>query len=48
MATEKGVEKFEIDLGAKRVLVTATLSSDQVLEAIKKTGKETKFVGIKA
>ena len=35
-------------MGTKRVMVTSTLSSDQVLEAIRKTGKETKFVGIKA
>lgn len=48
METDKGVEKVEIDLGAKRVRVTSTLTSDQVLEAIKKTGKETKFVGMKS
>lgn len=48
MAIDKGVEKVEIDLGAKRVMVTSTLSSDEVLEAIKKTGKETRFVGMKA
>ena len=48
MKTGKGVEKVEIDLGAKRVMVTSTLTSDQVLEAIKKSGKETKFVGMKS
>ena len=45
--TDKGVEKVEIDLASKKVFVTATLSSDEVLDAIKKAGKETKFIGVK-
>lgn len=44
---DKGVEKVEIDLASKKVFVTATLSSDEVLDAIKKAGKETKFIGVK-
>ncbi len=41
------MESFSIDLENKKVTVTATLSSDELLEALKKTGKETEFVGEK-
>jgi copper chaperone len=45
---DKGVDKVEIDLKGQRVYVTSTLGPDEVLEAIKKTGKETKYIGVKA
>lgn len=41
------IEKLEIDLDGKLVYVTSNLSSEQLLETIKKTGKETSYVGIK-
>ncbi|EAT45611.1 AAEL003136-PA [Aedes aegypti] len=42
------VEKVDIDLENKKVFVTSTLSSDELLETIKKTGKETSYIGLKA
>lgn len=42
------VEKVDIDLENKKVFVTSMLSSDELLETIKKTGKETSYVGLKA
>ena len=33
---------------AQKVFVETSLSSDEVLAAIKKTGRETSYVGIKA
>ncbi|XP_058461732.1 copper transport protein ATOX1 [Malaya genurostris] len=41
------VEKVDIDLDNKKVFVTSTLSSNELLETIKKTGKETNYVGVK-
>ncbi|XP_067648257.1 copper transport protein ATOX1 [Eurosta solidaginis] len=41
------VEKVSIDLDSKTVLVTSTLTSDELLETIKKTGKATQYVGVK-
>lgn len=41
------IEKLEIDLDGKLVYVTSSLSSEQLLETIKKTGKDTSYVGIK-
>lgn len=46
-STEK-VEKVDIDLDNKKVFVTSALSADELLETIKKTGKETSYVGVKA
>jgi copper chaperone len=43
----QGVEKVDISLEDQTVLVTSTLSADQLLETIKKTGKTTSYVGIK-
>lgn len=43
--TGEGIVDWKIELENKRVFVTATLSHDEVLEIIKKTGKETEFVG---
>jgi copper chaperone len=41
------VEKVDINLDGKEVYVTSNLSSDELLEVIKKTGKETSYVGLK-
>ncbi|XP_025087966.1 copper transport protein ATOX1-like [Pomacea canaliculata] len=41
------VTSVETDVGAQRVLVTSTLSSDQLLEILEKTGKKVSFVGKK-
>lgn len=41
------VEKVDIDLDNKKVFVTSTLSSDELLETLKKTGKEVNYVGPK-
>lgn len=45
--TGQGVESVKILLEDKTVLVTSTLPADQLLETIKKTGKETTYVGVK-
>ncbi|XP_052860616.1 copper transport protein ATOX1 [Anopheles cruzii] len=41
------VEKVEIDLDNKKVFVTSGLSADELLGIIKKTGKETSYVGVR-
>ncbi|XP_031622689.1 copper transport protein ATOX1 homolog [Contarinia nasturtii] len=41
------VENVRIDLENKKVFVTsAELSADQLLESIKKTGKNTSYIGL--
>ncbi|XP_033124399.1 copper transport protein ATOX1-like [Anneissia japonica] len=42
---KEGIAKFEVDLEKKKVFVETDLSSDEVLEVIKKTGKATTYVG---
>ncbi|XP_055619437.1 copper transport protein ATOX1 [Toxorhynchites rutilus septentrionalis] len=42
------VEKVDIDLENKKVFVTTNLTSDELLETIKKTGKEVSYIGLKA
>ncbi|OAD57646.1 Copper transport protein ATOX1, partial [Eufriesea mexicana] len=44
---KEGVRKVEIDLQAMKVIVTSTLPPDEILQAIKKTGKSCHFVGVK-
>ncbi|XP_064481651.1 copper transport protein ATOX1-like [Ornithodoros turicata] len=44
----QGVNKVEIDLPSQRVLVDSTLSSDKLLEVLKKTGKSCSYIGAKA
>lgn len=39
-----GIEDFKIDLQGKKVSVTTELSSDEILETIKKTGKSCQFL----
>ncbi|XP_077983620.1 copper transport protein ATOX1-like [Glandiceps talaboti] len=41
------VTDFQIDLPAKKVFIQSTLSSDELLEILKKTGKATTYVGTK-
>ncbi|XP_053684935.1 copper transport protein ATOX1 [Sabethes cyaneus] len=41
------VEKVDIDLDNKKVFVTSKLTSEELLETIKKTGKEVSYVGVK-
>lgn len=40
----KGVSDVEINLENQRVKVTSTLSSDEILEVIKKTGKSVELI----
>ncbi|XP_069703201.1 copper transport protein ATOX1 [Periplaneta americana] len=40
----QGVDKVDISLENQSVLVTSTLSADQLLEIIKKTGKTTSYI----
>ncbi|GAB6033598.1 ATX1 antioxidant protein 1 [Chamberlinius hualienensis] len=44
----QGVNKVDVDVAAQRVYVDSTLSSDALLEAIKKCGKETTYIGVKS
>lgn len=41
---DTGVEQIDIDVPSKKVVVKGTASSDEILAAIKKTGKETTLV----
>ncbi|CAH1173924.1 unnamed protein product [Phaedon cochleariae] len=41
---DKGVEDFEISLETQSVKVKTTLSAEEILEVIGKTGKEVSFV----
>ncbi|CAG5044734.1 unnamed protein product [Parnassius apollo] len=41
----QGVNEVHICLPEQKVSVTSTLSADQLLEVIKKTGKKTTYVG---
>ena len=41
------VSNVEIDMEGQKVLVTSTLSGDEVLAKIKKTGRECSYVGVK-
>ncbi|XP_041972987.1 copper transport protein ATX1 [Aricia agestis] len=42
----QGVENVAISLPDQKVTVTGTLSADQLLEVIKKTGKKTLYEGV--
>ncbi|KAG0434269.1 hypothetical protein HPB47_019226 [Ixodes persulcatus] len=44
----QGVNKVEIDLPNKRVFIDSTLSSEKLLEVLKKAGKTCSYVGVKA
>ncbi|XP_078602737.1 copper transport protein ATOX1-like [Branchiostoma floridae x Branchiostoma japonicum] len=47
LTKKEGVDNFDIDLPGKKVFVTSSLSSDEILETLKKTGKATNYVGTK-
>ncbi|CAH1266928.1 ATOX1 [Branchiostoma lanceolatum] len=47
LGKKEGVEKFDVDLPGKKVFVTTSLTSDEILETLKKTGKATNYVGTK-
>lgn len=40
------VTNVEIDMDKQRVYVTSTLSSDELLAAIKKTGRQCSYIGV--
>ena len=44
----EGVSNIEINMEGQRVYVTTSLSSDEVLAVIKKTGRETEYIGTKS
>jgi len=41
----KGVEKVDVDIEGRTVKVWSTLTSQELLEVLKKTGKEVTYVG---
>ncbi|CAH1369875.1 unnamed protein product [Tenebrio molitor] len=41
---DKGVQDINIDLPGQQVKVKTSLSSQEILDVIKKTGKDTKFI----
>ncbi|RVE52285.1 hypothetical protein evm_003075 [Chilo suppressalis] len=41
----QGVENVSISLPEQKVSVTSTLSAEELLEVIKKTGKNTTYIG---
>lgn len=43
-----GIDDVKIDLDGKKVFVTSSLPSDEILEYIKKTGKTTTFIATKS
>ena len=43
-----GVTKIDIDMEGQKVYVESTLSSDDLLATIKKTGREVSYVGVKS
>ncbi|XP_075212104.1 antioxidant 1 copper chaperone [Lycorma delicatula] len=44
----QGVEEVKIDLPGQLVHVTSTLPAEQLLDTIKKTGKNTTYNGVKS
>ena len=43
----QGVNKIDIDMEGQKVYVTTALLSDEVLAVIKKTGRDTQYIGTK-
>lgn len=41
----QGVEDVNVDLGGQQVTVRSTLTSEELLNIIKKTGKSTEYIG---
>ncbi|KAK0083523.1 hypothetical protein PV325_008659 [Microctonus aethiopoides] len=48
LGKKAGVENFKINLEEKKVFVTSTLSPEEVLESIKKTGKTVSYIGVQS
>ncbi|XP_012136652.2 antioxidant 1 copper chaperone [Megachile rotundata] len=44
---KEGVNDIQVDLDTKKIFVTSTLSSDEILQTIKKSGKACQFLGVK-
>lgn len=44
---KEGINGVQIELEEKKVFVTSTLPSEEVLQVIKKTGKPCQFLGVK-
>ncbi|XP_077297311.1 antioxidant 1 copper chaperone [Arctopsyche grandis] len=40
-----GVESFDISLTEKRVTITSTMTADELLDTLKKTGKKVTYLG---
>lgn len=40
-----GVESFDISLTEKKVTITSTMTADELLETLKKTGKKVTYLG---
>ncbi|XP_078048602.1 copper transport protein ATOX1 homolog [Augochlora pura] len=47
LSKKEGIDNIQIDLADKKLLVTTTLSSDEILNVIKPTGKACQFLGVK-
>ncbi|KAK8781691.1 antioxidant 1 copper chaperone [Amblyomma americanum] len=43
----QGVNKVDVDLKDQRVYIDSTMSSDQLLEVLKKAGKTCSYIGVK-
>lgn len=43
----KGVNKVEIDMEKQRVYVDSSLSTEDLLESLNKTGKKVSYIGVK-
>lgn len=43
----QGVNKVDIDLKEQRVYVDSTMTSEQLLEVLKKAGKTCAYIGVK-
>lgn len=41
---DKGIQDISIDLPGQKVTVKTTMSPEEILDVIKKTGKQTEFI----
>lgn len=41
------VEKVNVNLEEQKVTITSNLTSDQLLEALRKSGKQVSYIGVK-
>ncbi|GFT39685.1 HMA domain-containing protein [Nephila pilipes] len=47
LARMKDIEDYNVDLAGKRVIVVSSLPVETLLETLKKSGKETTYIGVK-